>query len=133
MTLVDASVWIDFFNGAEGREVEWLVNSIRQSAKIVVGDLTLVEVLQGFRSDRDFEKARSLLADFPNLRILDDQCGLLAAQYYRQLRNRGVTVRNTIDTLIATRCIIDDMPLLFRDRDFDPFVQHCGLVSAMDG
>ena len=56
----------------------------------------------------------------------------VALSDYRQLRNRGVTVRNTIDTLIATRCIIDDMPLLFRDRDFDPFVQHCGLVSAMD-
>ncbi len=73
-----------------------------------------------------------MLAAFTSLTILDSESALQAAINYRTLRDRGITIRKTIDTLIATRCILDRIPLLYSDRDFDPFVQHLGLRSAMD-
>lgn len=130
MTFVDSGVWIDFFNGAPSPEADRLAELLKDSLA-VVGDLVLTEVLQGFASDRDFELARQALATCPIIAVSNPRTALVAATHYRALRKRGVTVRKTIDCLIATRCILDGLPLLYSDRDFDPFVEHLALISAM--
>jgi predicted nucleic acid-binding protein len=101
------------------------------SEPVAVGDLILAEVLQGFSSDRDFNKARKLLTSLDMVEIGGVDIAIEAARNFRSLRELGITVRKTIDTLIATRCIEDDLELLFSDRDFDPFVEHLGMRSVM--
>jgi len=100
------------------------------SEPLAIGDLMLTEVLQGFTRDREFRQASNLLATFTQIDIAGRNIALKAAQNYRTLRAKGVTVRKTIDTLIATRCIEDGFPLLYSDRDFDPFVEHLGMRVA---
>ena len=132
MTLVDSSVWIHYFRGVVTPQTDCL-DRLLGSQLIVVGDLILAEVLQGFVSDRDYAQARALLTAWPVVPLVGGEIALLAANNYRQLRARGITVRKTIDTLIATSCIEHGYALLYSDRDFDPFVEHLGLVSAWPG
>ena len=132
MILVDSSVWIDYFRGTANAQSDRL-DALRGAEPLLVGDVILTEVLQGFASDRDFEKALALMGAFECIDIGGQAVALEAARNFRRLRARGVTVRKTIDTLIATRCIMDGLRLLYADRDFDPFVQYLGLVSAMPG
>jgi hypothetical protein len=129
MILVDSGIWIDFFRGASNPLTDRLVDLI-QTNVVSVGDLMLVEVLQGFTNDREQADARRLMTVFPTIDIAGKEIAIQAAQNYRLLRQRGVTVRKTIDTLIATRCIVDNIPLLYSDRDFDPFVEHLGLIPC---
>ena len=129
MILVDSSVWIDYFNGVDSAQAG-LLDRLLDSENLIVADLVLVEVLQGFVSDVGYAKARQLLTAQPFIEIAGAQTALQAAQNYRLLRQRGITVRKTIDTLIATRCIVDNIPLLYSDRDFDPFVEHLGLMPC---
>lgn len=131
MILVDTGVWIDYFGGVPTRSAAWLDSNLR-ARRFCVGDLMLMEVLQGCRTDRQFNQLRTSLREFPVVRIVDQDIAVQAARNYRLLRSLGITIRKTIDTLIATRCIIDDLTLLYGDRDFDPFVQHLGLRSALD-
>lgn len=130
MTLVDSSVWIDYFRGAATAQTDRL-DALLGSEPVAVGDLMLAEVLQGFANDRDFDVARKLLTSLDVIDIGGREVALTAARNFRALRALGVTVRKTIDTLIATRCIVDDLDLLYSDRDFDPFVKHLGLRSAL--
>lgn len=97
-----------------------------------MGDLMLVEVLQGLPTDRAFADAKRIFGTFELVRIADRRVATEAAENYRTLRAKRITVRKTIDTLIATRCILDGIPLLFSDRDFEPFVAYLGLVDAME-
>ena len=129
MIVVDSSVWIDFFNGAQTSEVERL-DAVLGVTPVAVGDLIVVEVLQGFRSDRDVAAARQLFRSLPLLAMLGPQNAYKAAENYRALRSRGITVRKTIDGIIATACIEANLPLLFSDRDFLPYVEHLGLEAA---
>lgn len=131
MILVDSSVWIDLLTDRTTPQTE-VLERIWQERRLGVGDLVLMEVLQGCRDERRFERARTLLGRFEAIDIAGHSVALAAARHYRQLRGLGITVRKTIDTLIATRCILDSIPLLYSDRDFDPFVAHLGLRSAMD-
>lgn len=130
MILVDSSVWIDYLRNVDSPQTAQLDLWLGQRP-IAIGDLMLTEVLQGIPADRDFELARQMFAAFPVITIGGMAAALEAAQNYRRLRRLGVTVRKTIDTLIATRCIMDSHSLLFSDRDFDPFVAHLGLSDAM--
>lgn len=130
MILVDSSVWIDFFRGTVTPETERL-DALLGSELLVVGDLILAEVLQGFSSERDFHQARKLLTALDVVTLGGPEMAIQAARNFRTLRARGVTIRKTIDTLIATRCIESDYALLFSDRDFEPFVEHLGLRSAL--
>jgi hypothetical protein len=130
--LVDSSVWIDYFRGSNTPEAEAL-DALLGSEPIAIGDLILTEVLQGFVSDRDFNQARKLLTSLLIVDLAGTEIALQAAKNFRLLRSRGVTVRKTIDTIIATRCIENGLPLLYSDRDFDPFVEHLGLRSALAG
>ena len=130
MIMVDSSVWIDFFNDVSTPQVDRLIGLI-PTQKLLVGDLVLVEVLQGYGRDREFNQAFRLLNTMPVILISDQTIAVQAARHYRILRALGITVRKTIDNLIATRCMIDGHSLLYSDRDFDPFVAHLGLATAM--
>ena len=130
MILVDSSVWIDFFRGTITPQTERL-DDLLGSEPLVVGDLILAEVLQGFGSERDFNQARKLLTALDVVDLGGQDIAIQAARNFRTLRAKGLTIRKTIDTLIATRCIESDYSLLFSDRDFEPFVEHLGLRSAM--
>ena len=126
MILVDSSVWIDFFRGVDNSGALRL-KEVLLEREIVVGDLILVEVLQGYTVEREAEKASELLGRFEQVNIVDTAIAKLAAAHYRQLRRQGVTVRKTIDLLIATRCLDKDWLLLHNDRDFEPLREHLGL------
>ncbi len=126
MILVDSSVWIDYFNGVASPQADKL-DGLLGREPLAIGDLILTEVLEGFTDDRDFVKARRLLTSLTIVQIGGPEIAIVAAQNFRYLRKRGVTVRKTIDTMIATRCIESGYDLLHSDRDFEPFVQHLGL------
>ena len=130
MILVDSSVWIDYFRGRQSPETDRL-DALVGAERVVTGDLILAEVLQGFRADRDFSRARSLMDAYTVLELGGPDIALRAAQNFRSLRARGITPRKTIDTIIATYCIAHGLTLLFSDRDFEPFVEYLGLESAL--
>jgi predicted nucleic acid-binding protein len=130
MILVDSSVWIDWLNSEVTPQTARLERLSRTEA-LLIGDLVLAEVLQGCRTDRAFEQARLAFGAFLPLQIGNHEVATQAARHYRTLRALGVTVRKTIDTLIATRCILGGIALLYSDRDFDPFRDHLGLIDAM--
>lgn len=132
MILVDSSVWIDYFRGTATPQAEKL-DLLLGNEPIATGDLILTEVLQGFVSDRDFNQAKKLMASLVIVDLAGQTMAIQAAKNFRVLRALGITVRKTIDTVIATRCIESGLPLLFSDRDFDPFVEHLGLRSALPG
>jgi predicted nucleic acid-binding protein len=130
MILVDSSVWVDYFNGVRSRETDFL-DSTLGIEPVAIGDLVLTEVLQGFRSDTDYQTAKSLLLGLTVFELLGLDLAVRAADNYRTLRRRGVTVRKTVDCIIATFCIERRLPLLYTDRDFEPFAKSLGLISAL--
>lgn len=130
MILVDSSVWVDYFNGVRSKETDFLDATLGREP-IAIGDLILTEVLQGFRSDADYQTAKSLLLGLTVFELLGQDLAVKVADNYRALRRRGVTVRKTVDCIIATFCIERGLPLLYSDRDFEPFARSLGLVSAL--
>ncbi|WP_310446360.1 PIN domain nuclease [Thiobacillus sp.] len=130
MILVDSSVWIDYFRGTVTPQTDKL-DSLLGIEPIATGDLVLTEVLQGFSSDLDFKQAEKLMTSLVVVDLAGQAMAIQAAKNFRTLRSLGITVRKTIDTVIATRCIESGLPLLYSDRDFDPFVEHLGLRSAL--
>ena len=129
MIVVDSSVWIDFFNGVSTPEVERLDGWLGVTP-LAIGDLILVEVMQGFRSERDVATARQLLRSLALLPMLGGSNAWKAAENCRTLRRQGISLRKTIDGIIATACIEANLPLLFSDRNFQPYVEHLGLEAA---
>ncbi len=126
MILVDSSVWIDYFNG----QATWQTNkldSLLSDVSIIMGDLILTEILQGFRFNKDYESAKSYLSILPFHEIGGYQVAINSAQNYRALRKKGITVRKTIDVIIGTFCILNDLSLLHDDRDFTPMADHLSL------
>jgi predicted nucleic acid-binding protein len=137
LTLVDSSVWIDYFKGTITPQTEML-DSLLGREPLAIGDLILAEVLQGFDEEKAFNEARRMLPSLTVVDLCGQQVAIQAARNFRALRERGVTVRKTIDTVIATRCIESGYDLLHDDRDFDPFVKHLGLrvvgcTAPLDG
>lgn len=124
--LVDSSVWIDYFNGRETAQTTYL-DTVLGYQEIVLGDLILSEVLQGFRLEKDYARARSALLKFQVLDMIGLENALQSAAFYRSLRKKGITVRKTIDCLIATFCIQRELHLLHSDHDFDAFEEHLNL------
>jgi hypothetical protein len=129
MILVDSSVLIDYFNGKENWQVEKLDEMLGKDI-VVIGDYILVEVLQGFRNDNDYEMAKNILNSFPCFNICGEEIAIKSANNYRKLRKRGITIRKTIDVIISTFCIENDLILLHNDKDFFPFEKHLGLQSV---
>jgi predicted nucleic acid-binding protein len=127
--LVDSSVWIDYFKGVITAQTEKL-DQLLGYEPIAVGDLILTEVLQGFANDRDFSEAKKMLTSLVIVELGGQTIAIQAARNFRALRNLGVTVRKTIDTVIATQCIENGYRLLHDDKDFDPFAEYLGLRVA---
>ena len=128
MILVDSSVWIDYFQGNKTLQADRL-DALLGTEPLAIGDLIMVEVLQGFADAKEFSQAKKLLATLVPVEMGGHDIAVKAAQNYRALRALGITVRKTIDTVIATRCIEAGYTLLHNDRDFDPFVKHLNLRS----
>lgn len=131
MNLVDSSVWVDYFNGTPTPETD-LLDEFLGSGPVAITDLILAEVLQGFRRNQDYRTAKRLLGNLVLFESVGVQRAVRRAEKYRMPGKRGVAVRKTADALIASFCIDEQIPLLFSDRDFRPFVQHLGLVSVLD-
>lgn len=129
MILVDSSVWIEYFKGTITTQTEMLDGLLDQQP-LAIGDLILTEVLQGFNRDRDFNHARKMLTSLMVVELGGQEIAIQAAKNFRALRKLGVTVRKTINTVIATRCIESGYELLHNDRDFDPFAEYLGLRVA---
>lgn len=128
MILVDTSVLIDYFNGSDNIQVKAL-DEILGNQVVVTGDYILAEILQGFRSDSDYNKAKTILKGFPCLSLCGEDIAIKSAENFRKLRKKGITIRKTIDVIIATFCIENDIVLLHNDKDFVPFEKHLGLKS----
>ena len=126
MILVDSSVWIDYLRGTTTPQTDKL-DALLGVTPLAIGDLIMTEVLQGCPTDRDFNRVRKTLDTLTFLTLGGPDVAVLAAKHFRRLRSRGITVRKTIDTVIATRCILDGLELLHCDRDFEPFEKHLGL------
>ena len=126
MILVDSSVWIDYFRASITLQTEKL-DELLGNEPLAIGDLILAEVLQGFVDEAAFNQARKMLMALAVVELGGQEVAIKAARNFRALRKRGVTVRKTIDTVIATRCIESGYDLLHNDRDFDPFAKHLGL------
>ncbi len=129
MILVDSSVWIDYFRGAVTPQTEKLDTLLGRQI-LAVGDLILTEILQGFADEKDFNAARKMLTALSVVDLGGEEIAIQAARNFRELRRRGVTVRKTIDSIIATRCIESGFDLLHDDRDFDPFAKYLGLRTV---
>ena len=129
MILVDSSVWIAYFRGTITAQTEKL-DRLLGHEPLAIGDLMLTEVLQGFGKERDFKVARKMLTSLTVVELGGKEIAIQAAKNFRALRRVGVTVRKTIDTVIATRCIESGYDLLHNDRDFDPFASHLGLRAV---
>jgi len=126
MILVDSSVWIDYFNGKITKQTNQL-DALLSNELIVVGDLILTEVLQGFKRDQDYNNAKRLLDSFMFMEMLGKHMAVKSAKNYRDLRGKGLTVRKTIDVIIATFCIENNLTLLHCDRDFVAIEENLNL------
>jgi hypothetical protein len=128
MTIVDSSVWIDYFNGKITRETE-LLHQLMGHEPLGIFDLILTEVLQGFSNESDFMLAKTALNTLTFYSTGIKSNSIKCAENYRMLRKKGITVRKTIDVIIATNCIEQDFSLLHCDRDFEAFVEILGLKT----
>jgi len=128
--LVDTSVWIDYFNGADNKYTAAL-DSALEDGTVAIGDLIFLEILQGFKSDRDFNRAKATLESLDRYEMFGHGMALKSAGNYRTLRKKGITIRKTNDVIIATFCIENQIPLLFSDKDFVPFVEVLGLCAVI--
>ena len=129
MILVDSSVWIDYLRGVETKQTDRL-HGLLGMEPVAVGDLILTEVLQGTTIEKEFKEVLKLLNSLDVIVLGGQGVAVQAARNFRALREKGVTIRKTIDCVIATRCIMDGLTLLHSDKDFDPFVLHLGLRSV---
>jgi len=126
MTIVDTSVWIDFIADRVTEHTLWLRSQI-DTGDIGLCDVVLFELLQGVRGDIAFEQLRDRMSEFEVLPALSPGLEIQAARNYRSLRQRGITVRKSVDCFIATFCIEYGHELLHNDRDFEGFEQYLGL------
>ena len=130
MILVDTSVWIDYFNGKNNRYTDALDSALEEGT-VAIGDLIFLEILQGFKADRDFHKAKTTLESLDQYEMFAHTMAIKCAENYRALRKKGLTIRKTTDVIIATFCLENQIPLLFSDRDFIPFVRVLGLRAVV--
>ncbi|MEN9419599.1 MAG: hypothetical protein RI988_3219 [Pseudomonadota bacterium] len=126
MILVDSSVWIDYLRGIDTPQADRL-DTLLGHEPLAIGDLILTEVLQGIRAERQFLDVKRKLESLEIVTLCDPEVAVEAARNFQRLRALGITVRGTVDAVIATRCILSRHILLHSDRDFDPFEQHLGL------
>jgi len=128
MIVVDSSVWINYFNGVDTWQTD-LLDRFLPEVPVLMGDLILTKVLQGFKNDQDFEKAKNALNTLLFYQMGGRRVAMQSAQNYRILRKKGVTIRKTIDIIIGTFCILQNFSLLHDDKDFDPIVKYLSLKT----
>lgn len=126
MIVVDTSVWIDYVNGIVSKQTELLHDALLHT-RIITGDLIITEFLQGFHSAKNIAQGRQLMEELEYHDLVGKEIAIKAAEHYRTLRKNGITVRKTIDVLIATFCIAHGYALLHNDRDFDAMEEILGL------
>jgi predicted nucleic acid-binding protein len=127
MIVADTSAWIDYVNGVIAPHTNVLDYELQHN-RIVIGDLIIAEFLQGFRNEKDLKAAKGIIEDLEYYDFVGKENALKAASNFRLLRKHGVTIRKTIDVLIATFCIENGFGLIHNDRDFDPMEKHLGLI-----
>ncbi len=128
MILVDSGIWIGVFRGDDTPQTRLMLSILKNdSADLAIADIILLEVLQGFRSEPQAQTALRTMTELPCFNLGGKSLAVLAAKNYRKLRRQGITIRSTLDCLIATFCIEHDFSLLHNDRDFIPFEQYLGL------
>lgn len=126
MILVDSSVFIDYFNGINNWHTDEL-NALLGNELVITGDYILAEVLQGFRHDKDYKIAKEIMQSFPCFSICNEELAIKSAKNFRYLRTKGITIRKTVDLIIGTFCIENDLELLHKDKDFEPMGQYLNL------
>lgn len=126
MIIADTSVWIDHLNDRTTLETEALYRATEEDG-FVMGDLVMMEILQGIRLETRFQKARHFLGQFTAVSLCGPEVAVRAAENFRLLRRRGVTVRSTINVVIATWCIENDASIIHNDRDLRAMEEHLGL------
>lgn len=119
MIVVDTSGWIGVLNGHDTPQVRRCVELLEDGAPLALTDVVYAEILQGLRSEREARSVARYLRWFPVLRLETLGDFELAARLYRSARSAGVTVRKTLDCLIAAPCVREDVPILHADEDFD--------------
>ena len=129
MIIVDTSAWIDYFNGKESSQTNILDKALIDGL-VSIGDLILLEILQGIKTNREYNKTKTALNTLEQYEMFGHHRVDKCVENFRFLRKKGITIRKTNDVIIATFCIENNFPLLFSDRDFIPFVEHLGLISA---
>lgn len=125
--LVDTSVWVDFFNGINSPGTGSLQEMLEAEDPICISDVILAETLQGFRNNDEFESVKTHLLHFPIYSLQSPEGYIRAAQLYRTCRKKGVTIRKTIDCLIAQIALDHGLILLHQDNDFDKIASVSGL------
>jgi hypothetical protein len=126
MIVADTSAWIDYVNGVDAPHTNLLDYELDHN-RIITGDLIITEFLQGFRSEKDYQAAKEIIESLEYHDLSGKKIALQSAQNFRILRKKGITVRKTIDLMIATFCIENGFELLHNDRDFDPMENILGL------
>ncbi len=126
MIVVDTSVWIDYIRGVIAPHTDLLDHELQKN-RIITGDLIITEFLQGFKNESDFNKGKQIMDSLEYRDFLGRDIAILAAQNFRILRSNGITIRKTIDLIIATFCIENNLELIHNDRDFDPIETFLGL------
>ena len=126
MVVVDTTVWIDYIHGLDTPYTNALDRELLHN-QVITGDLIIAEFLQGFREDKDFEAAKEIMNSLIYCDMLGKDIALKAAENFRVLRKRGISIRKTVDVIIGTFCIEHDLPLMHNDRDFEPMEKHLGL------
>ena len=126
MVLVDTSVWIDYFLAKSNRQTIALDN-LFDTERICIGDLIITELMQGFKTKREISIANQIISRLEYYDLVGKDIAFKAAENYRNLRQNGITIRKTIDVIIGTFCIENQIKLLHNDRDFDPLVKLIGL------
>jgi len=128
MILVDSSVLIDYFNGINNWHTDEL-NALLGNELVITGDYILAEVLQGFRNDNDYKVAKEIMQSFPCFNICNEELAIKSADNFRYLRTKGITIRKTVDLIIGTFCIENDIELLHKDKDFEPMGKYLNLKT----
>lgn len=130
--VTDTSVWVDYLRGVESGQTMVLDAALDEN-RVIVPDLVLLEVLRGVSSTKAAVRVESVLDDLEIVEVGGREMAVAAAQNYRLLRSRGLTIRGSIDLLIGTWCIENNVPLLHNDRDFEMMEQHLGLEPVVAG
>lgn len=131
MILADTSIWIDYLNGKITTETNILDSALAEGNVIIgIGDLIVLEILQGIRHDKDYNKTKKALGTLEQFELFDSSIVFECANNFRKLRKKSLKTQKSVDLIIASFCIKNKIALLFSDRDFVPFTEHLGLISA---